>query len=227
MRKFPAFIGEAPGKAIESLVRLLNKGPSEGFSAEAHANLSSLIREWQNSGNLFKMKLPPGCPNLLEIQKHCRVVLGPIGGRRAYYTIAYSPGRAWTAWDLACSYFIRVITDPECERFGGPCPRCGEYFLRKTAKPSIYCSDRHARQATAIKRTIEIRKERHADKLERAKKAQAEWMIQVKRARTTKPWKEWVVSRHPDMTIKFLTRAVTNGELASPDNERRKNVKTE
>jgi hypothetical protein len=35
-------------------------------------------------------------------------------------------------------------------------------------------------------------------------------------ARTKKEWKPWVSGRHPDITVKFLTRAVNNGELKPP-----------
>jgi|ERR1039458_2892174 hypothetical protein len=221
--KFPAFISEDPERALQDIILVLNPGPCEGFSADAHANLVRLIRDWQDSGpNLLQMKFPPGCPNLFEMQKSLRALISPTGGSRAYYTIAYvpTPKRPWTAWDFACQQFIRLITNPECERFGGPCPRCNKYFIRAGAKQKLYCSRECGSAAAALESTRQTRDREHADKLARAAQSVLEWKRDWKKGRTKKGWKEYVCMQYPNITPKFLTRAVNNDELSEPAKER-------
>lgn len=112
--------------------------------------------------------------------------------------------------------FAALTLNSDWEKLGGPCPRCDQYFIRKTAKQIIYCARRCATQATAIEATIRAREEERREKLERAKKAQAEWQKRVAQGREKKGWKEFVNTREPDITAKFLTRAVNNGELFPP-----------
>jgi hypothetical protein len=238
MRKSPPYIGEDSERSLQGVVSLLNEGnPEHPLFAESRANLVRLIESWQEAQHssslkrferierevgapvpvLLKMKLPAGAPNLREIEKNLDVTLGPAGSG-AYYTINYSPGRKWTAWDFAYQEFIRIVTNPERERFGGPCPRCQKYFVRQTAKPSIYCSRRCASQDTAIKRTNEVRREHHEQKLRVAREAITEWEKLLRQGRMRKPWKEWVAEydRDAEITTKFLTRAVNQGELHAP-----------
>jgi hypothetical protein len=240
MEKIPAFVGEDPGRPLQDIVRVLNDGfdKEHRLHAAAHANLIQLAQMWQQAlsaplnrferehqapvPTLNKMKLPPGCPDLLEMQKRCQVFLAP-SGTGAYYTVQYigEKGKPWTAWDIAAQCFIRLITDPKRDSFGGPCPRCKRYFVRKTAKQSIYCSRRCASQETAIKATIRFRKEKHEDKLARAERAKLEWEKLSKKGRTKKGWKEWVATSDPEITKRFLTRAVNKSELRSPAIEER------
>jgi hypothetical protein len=87
----------------------------------------------------------------------------------------------------------------------------------------IVGDQRHAvQQATAIERTVRVRQENYQDKLGRARQAIAEWEKQWKKGRTKDPWKKWVADRVPNITPKFLTRAVNAGELASPANLKEK-----
>jgi hypothetical protein len=146
------------------------------------------------------------------------------GGRiiKRGYVLLLIPGHP--AWDLACQEFVRLITNQECDRLGGPCPRCGKYFVRKTAKPSIYCSPRCASQATAIKATIKARQEQHANKLAAAREGIEAWERLARRGRVKQPWKEWVSKYKPgaEITPKFLSRAVNRGELQGPSERKEK-----
>jgi hypothetical protein len=105
-----------------------------------------------------------------------------------------------------------LSTHPECDKLAGPCPRCGRYFLRKTVKQKVYCSRNCGSLASARASTLKRRNDEHAQKLLRASEAAAMWNPQ----NTRRGWKEFVSSKHPDMTPKFLTRAVNRGELHDP-----------
>jgi hypothetical protein len=123
---------------------------------------------------------------------------------------------------------MMITLSPDWSKFGGPCPRCNKYFIRKTAKQSVYCSHRCASQATALKRTADVRQERHLYKLNVAKEAIIEWEKPWKRGRMKKSWKEWVAAYNPDaeITTRFLTRAVNQGGLQAPSIDERRTTAT-
>lgn len=108
--------------------------------------------------------------------------------------------------------FGRLLLVPECEKLAGPCPRCGRYFIKKTLKQKLYCSRSCGSRESAEVATYKRREEEHAEKLTRAMKTTALWNPR----RSRQSWKEWVSSRHPDITPKWLTRAVHRGELTDP-----------
>jgi len=232
---------------LRAIIDFLN-GEGSGEAARANAaraNLALLIQAWQEARSapmarpysvrgrsgiaplptLLTMSFPPGCPSLREIENRCVVHLAPAGPG-AYHLIAYQGenGKPWTAWDFACQQFVRLITNPACDRLGGPCPRCGKHFVRKTAKPSIYCSARCASQATAIKATIKARQEQHANKLAAAREGIEAWERLARRGRVKQPWKEWVSKYKPgaEITPKFLSRALNKGELQGPPERKEK-----
>jgi len=117
--------------------------------------------------------------------------------------------------------FLALTLNPDWARLGGPCPRCERFFIRKTAKMSTYCSHRCASRATATEATAKARLEEHTDKLVRAEKAKLEWEKVRRKGRTKKAWKEWVEACEPDITIRFLTRAVNKGELQPPSESKK------
>jgi endogenous inhibitor of DNA gyrase (YacG/DUF329 family) len=245
MAKIGAFGGENPERALQQIVRQLNEGfkKEHGFvdgkvppelaaegehplSTEGHRNLIQLVQAWQQARvapppqgpTLNKMIFPPGCPDWHEMGKRCKTFLAPAG-TGAYWTpphYFWLKGKPQTAWDVACQIFLSLITNPERDRLGGPCPRCGKYFIRKTAKLSVYCSHRCASQDTAVKTTIKRRQEQHADKLALAEKARDRWKELLRKGRTKKDWKEWIAASNPEITVRFLTRAVNKGELVAP-----------
>jgi len=118
----------------------------------------------------------------------------------------------------ARAFFMMITLSPDWERFGGPCPRCKKFFIRKTAKPSIYCSHRCASQDSAIQRTNKVREGRREEKLAVATEAISKWQKLRDKGRTREGWKEWVAGYNPgaEITIRFLTRAVNQGALQPP-----------
>ena len=228
--------GETPEQALQGVINVLNAGPRKHRVdpyGDAHQNLVQLIRAWQAAKGarhafeeeeglvgavpgLLKMKYPLGCPNLGEMGNACQVILAPIHGLGSYGIIVYAPKRRWTAWDLACQQFIRLITNPACERIGGPCPRCGQYYRRAGKKVKRFCSRQCASLSAAQQSTKKKREQEHAHKIQLAMQAKVEWEVKWNKGRTKKGWKEFVRDTHPDITPKFLTRAVNKGELSEP-----------
>lgn len=205
---------EPPGFGLKAVVDDLNSRPTDPRMMDDRAKLLELVQAWQKSGpNLFKMKMPAGCTmNLLDMVGNCRVYAVPTRGPRLFSAINYSPP-SWTAWDRAAAQFLRLISDPHCDRFGGPCahPHCGKYFIRAGAKPKRYCSSECASDAGAREATKRTREEAHADKIKRAQEAIDRW-----NPRRSKIWQEFVIKNCPDTSKKFLTRAVNNEELRPP-----------
>jgi hypothetical protein len=108
--------------------------------------------------------------------------------------------------------FHQLTVNPQCERLAGPCARCGNYYIKKRASQKVYCSRRCGNAATAVVRTRERVAAEHEDKMRRAADAARKWSS----ARSNLDWKLWVSSKEPDITPKFLTRAVNRGVLKPP-----------
>jgi len=74
----------------------------------------------------------------------------------------------------ALKYFVSLITNPLWERLGGPCKRCGKYFVRHTHTarvPKVYCSRSCGTKSTAVVATKKAREVEHSQKLRRATEA--------------------------------------------------------
>jgi hypothetical protein len=115
-----------------------------------------------------------------------------------------------------------LVTHPQGDKLAGPCECCGQYFLKKTIKQLVresaelergaYCSRNCRSLVSARIATLKRRKDEHAQKLLRASEAAAMWDPQ----RTRLDWKDFVSSKHLDITRKWLTRAVHRDELQDP-----------
>jgi hypothetical protein len=214
--------------ALQEIVHLLNEGFDKDYRdhAEAHANLIQLVKAWQDAQvapqtrferendaplpALLKMSLPPGCPNWPEVEKRCRAFLLP-SHTGAYPHVQYvgEEGKAWTAWDFAILFFVQLLTNPEHDKVGGPCTRCGKYYVKKRASQKVYCSRICGNAATAVVRTRKKWDEERGERLKQADKAMRKWS----RLKTTEPFQDWAEQHYPALTKKFLTRAIHNQEL--------------
>lgn len=210
--------------ALQDIVSQLNGGFSKEhpLGLETYKNLIQLVQAWQQARvaapawkpTLIKMTFPPGCQNLGEIQKDWMAILGFSGtGADWGPFMKLVKGKPWTAWDLAMYQFIWLITNPEREKLAGPCARCGKYYIKKRVSQKVYCSRICGNATTAVIRTRKKWDEDHREKINRAGEAQDKWL---KDRKTKKPWKEYVCMKCPDISQKFLTRAVNKGELSEP-----------
>jgi hypothetical protein len=116
--------------------------------------------------------------------------------------------------DRAITVFAALTLHPDCERLSGPCAnaRCGKFFIRKGKRVTGYCSRKCNQHASAVRHRREKLAEDRCEKLARARRSIGVWQ----RSKTTLSWKAWIARRDPDITPRFLTRAVNLGDLEGP-----------
>jgi hypothetical protein len=218
--------GEQGKDQLESICQTLNSTEEP----ELRDNMRRLVQRWQASGpNLAKMMDEDSDDLHGDVQTACRARWEPTLGGRAHLVVEpdyreialrkYKPGQhksgqGWPltpeGWALILFHFLTL--NPHCEKLAGPCARCGSYYVKKRASQKVYCSRRCGNAATAVIRTREKLAAKHTDKLRRATAAARKWTT----TRTSLDWKRWVSDIEPDITSKFLTRAVNQGVLKSP-----------
>lgn len=179
--------------------------------------LRELVEAWQHSGpNLvrFQRGWPRVWTNLEHYLEKTRLQLawGKSGGCGFVHSFADRLGHnaLWEAYRL----FALLITNPEWNKLAGPCARCGNYYIRRTARNKAYCSRSCGTRATATAATRKRRTEERDHKLKEANLLIQKWTL-VKEMRD-KDWKKWVSNQNPDLKVTFLTRAVNKGDLKPP-----------
>jgi hypothetical protein len=196
---------------LEYVLEALNEGNS--LFTTARERLRFLVAEWEKvDRNLYQMlckypeigsRLRQGLILYLDVSQdgNARFLIIPLD-----HILGDRP-------PVAEELFGLLVADSRSCRLGGPCDRCGRYYIKKRLDQKRYCGRRCAHLASATKATINrLRKER-ADRLRRANKAAQEWSG----TRTKLDWKHWVSRDQPDITPKFLTRAVNKGKLCPPE----------
>jgi hypothetical protein len=215
-----AVVNALNGKELSSL--LVSEGPGSTEHGdydqklrETPAILRKIVHAWWKSGpNLqtFRLANPKVSADADSFLSRVPVELnwGDSGNANFLHTLLDEPGS--TPYEEAIRFFLLLITNPYANKLAGPCARCGNYYLKKRASQKVYCSRRCGNLTTATIRTREQRIQNHADKLRRSRSAIQKWT----RTRTKLDWKQWVSRREPDITRKFLTRAVNKDELRAP-----------
>jgi hypothetical protein len=147
-----------------------------------------------------------------------------------------------TPVNRARSRFASFVLNPDCEMLGGPCEigTCGIWFHQKTRHWNRFCSRKCASIANgpaATRTTKANRKEAHKRRINWAGELITNWSSKPRR----EEWKPWVIGRlndqeriwaeqnrqpEPDpLTVKWLTRWVTKGELQDPSPKRERKRK--
>jgi hypothetical protein len=199
-----------PG-GLEGICAILNGDESSDLLCK---EFRRLIRAWQASGpNLRKMLLAD--KSLAARAQRGSAFLVPTDNGNGY--LGWEPmglGNQLSWSDMALRYFLYLVVQPQWQKLGGPCkrPGCGCYYVKKRASQKAYCSRRCGNAVTATAATRKKRDEKHADKLHRARTALRKWI----KTRTQLDWKDWVAKNEQDLSPRFLTRAVNNGELKVP-----------
>lgn len=179
---------------------------------KSQKDLRRLVNEWMASG-----------PDLIELFKRNRELEFLVGyGRTQFYPM--HDGRGHLDWmpeipstaessysKQALQDFMILITNPLWELLGGPCVRCGEYYLRKVKRQKIYCSRNCASEATAVAATRRQRQQEHTDKIRRAQSAVNKWT----KVNSRLGWKDWV-SNETGYTVRWITRAANKKDLMTP-----------
>lgn len=190
---------------------------------EAPPILRRIVKAWQRYrekrfglSRLFKAN-PSLRDDVSRYWRETRTALtgAEIGGGAAI-ALESEPGR--TAYGEALRFFVLLVTNPLCADLAGPCKGCDKYFVRESAKNTDYCSSSCGSRTTAMAATKKRRDDERNDKLARASRRAREWTTML----TSLDWKQWVSRAEPDITPKFLTRAVNEGELKMPIRQKEK-----
>jgi hypothetical protein len=223
-------VGLSPVDELECVVWALNGGPlfaaeipvdevewslSDKLRRETPTRLRRFVEIWDRSGRNLKRMWRDYYDQCLFIDK-CfkRLPIGLAWGDSNRLDIVHTflDRQCGTPEEEAARFFLALIWNGQNCRLGGPCARCGKYFIRRSARHKKYCSPLCGSHATAADATLRKRAEEHADKLRRARTAAEAWPT----ARTKLGWKRWIAGQQPDITTNFLTRAVTRGALKAP-----------
>jgi hypothetical protein len=197
-----------------TLVEVLNPSDHPWLARvylESEPELRRLVDLWRESG-----------PNLYRFFEENRefkaramngqVILFPTRTGRAY--LEWLPGshddNLLHPKEIALRQFMWLITNPEWESLGY-CRRCNNYYLKRTKRQKLYCSQTCGSRTTAAAAVKTSRERDHKRKLERAQKYIDQWNGSP--ARTS--WKLWVRSK-TRYTLNWLTRAVNKGDLQAP-----------
>jgi hypothetical protein len=203
------FVGGPVRADLEKICEVLNSAKYP----QRRDELRQLVQRWRESG-----------PNLERMLESDEILDSEL---KSVWYGKYLPGKHGRAHisllttkmmqndhEYAVGMFAALTLNPDCEKLGGPCAHitCGKYFVRKGKRLTGYCSRLCCQRASALRHTKRRLEEERKDKLDRARAAIQKWRT----ARTRDDWKTSVCKREPDITMRFLTRAVTRCDLVEP-----------
>jgi hypothetical protein len=175
--------------------------------------LRRLVEAWQASGPNLQ-KLFTQYPELERRTKFGETIFLATKSGRGYLEWAPSPVGAnrSSARRVVLEDFMTLIANPRWELLGGPCARCGDYFVKHTKRQKVYCSRNCGSAATAVPAMKRKRQEEQARRIRSAQESIAEFSKSKRRL----GWKEWV-SNETGFTIRWITRAVNRGAIRPPN----------
>jgi len=220
--KSSAFVHDDP-KVMSTILGLLNHKNSTGPLAVVRGELRRLVAAWDDAGrDAGKMleALPELAPYLWNKSGRpaWSLALAPVGSGLQFIAepdvdLHDVPSTTETEVYTARLWFVHLLFNELRDSLAGPCKwkHCGKYFLKgKRRTASAYCSRRCCQYSAASRCTQRRLQREHADKLQQVQAAMQEWPT----ARTKDDWKAFV-SKRGEIGVKFLTRAVTKGELTT------------
>jgi hypothetical protein len=161
--------------------------------------LLGIVREWlEHSG-----------PDLSKIDRQAYAgILVRSGSGLRMVLVPHVPGDGTR--DVVSHYFIQLLLNPERERLGAPCPNCGNWYIKKTLRKSVFCSRPCADKKKLTTKRAKVRK------LERVTLAMNNYATRPTKWAALN-WKQWVMQAEHDVTANFLTHAVKNKEITPID----------
>lgn len=197
--------GQPSRKDLVEICDVLNSKTEKGAS-----ELRSLVGRWFASGPNLKQMLHPDSALWTAVQNSWSSLYLPTKKGRAY--IALFPDipsdEKATAEDEAHLLFAALTLNPECNLLAGPCARCGDYYIKKTRRQKVYCSQKCGSAATALRTVRKKREVEHQRKITLARKVLSRWKPTNQKER----WQDWV-SQRSSLTVKWLSRAANKGDL--------------
>jgi len=188
-------------------------GDYEQIERETPPILRELVQRWQASGPDLEKFYRDNPTTWAAVEQHLKenapLLWCTPGSGGANLICSPLPGK--TSSEEAVRLFLMLILNPEWERLAGPCARCGNYYIRRTARNKAYCTRSCGTRATALAATKRKREGERAEKLRRVVKLCQQWRT----TRTKQDWKSWICGQR-DITKTFLTRAVNKGDLKPP-----------
>ena len=192
---------------------------------ERQIELRRLVVLWEKANRNLE-KLFRQSPGLKRTCMSGTTMLIP--SRDGAAQLAWSPDlRGWQSTaqkSEARKLFIGLLVNPLCLSLGGPCQRCGKFFEKASPRHKTYCGRKCGSGKTALGSTKARRATEKNTMLEAARRASIEWASNPNR----KIWEEFVLKRvneclrnecsRAPVTVKWVTRAVNNGELLRPSN---------
>jgi hypothetical protein len=190
---------------LDSIVVALN-GEVERVNGVSLARLRRVVQAWADAGrNPRKMKVSRedrDSFSLRNLERVWRVFLSPTSDGAYWHFSPVGPNSS----DWAALYFSVLLTHPlrgkVCD---SPCERCEEWFVKRRASQKRFCSRRCGAIVENTARTQKQRVKNHQAKLKKVRGAFRRW---GKRP----DWKQ-KASRAAGVSVKWITRAVTKGEL--------------
>lgn len=185
----------------------------QGDYRDVNRELRRLVQAWFDSGPNVE-KLWSEDPTLARLPHLVSAYMIPTKGSRAYLTYLDGPDTGLSPGDpveIAVGQFFLFLLNPYNEKLGGPCRHCEKYYVKKTERQTVYCSQRCGRKHTSKISVQQQREQEHLRTIEKANKYLAKWAS----TNTHKGWKEWV-SDNALISQHWLSRYVGKGELVMP-----------
>jgi hypothetical protein len=207
-RSKQVLVGEPSRKDLEEIRRVLNSKTAKGA-----LELQRLVNAWFASGPNLKKMLHADRDLWGAVQNSWTSLYVPTETGRAHIVLfPEGPGEnRESSEDEARRLFAALTLNPQNNLLAGPCARCGNYYLKKTRRQKVYCSQRCGTAATALSAVSKKRAGEHAQRLSSARTALSAW----KPTSDEQGWKK-AISRRTRLSVQWLSRAANKGELCPP-----------
>lgn len=169
-----------PEGQLRSLCDLLN----DVHQPEMRDAFRALVSRWLEVGDLKRMLAD--APPLYD----------DLANAWSPYFLANGKGAVWSATPIpkeaiprmpgqwAIRHFALLVLNPLCKHLRGPCPRCGDYYVKKR-ETKVYCRQSCGNAASATHRAAIVAK------------AEREALLKV----AAELWPEWTEWKHPNRSV--------------------------
>lgn len=213
MNRFPnrkamlrsVLVGEPSRRDLERICEVLNSK-----TKEETVELRRLVGIWFASGPNLQKMLHADFALWGAVQESWVSKYLPTKSGRANILL-FPPEPKDSPEDEARSLFAALTLNPDCNLLAGPCARCGAYYLKKTRRQKVYCSQRCGSAATALPVVRKRRAAEHARKITLVQAVLSRW----RPTSDEQTWKERV-SKRTGLSVKWLSRAANRGEIPFP-----------